>query len=58
MKRNLYVSNLDSPLSYHIAQFFREDHQEVDPSIRIVGSSSEPIKQPWIHASINVNLSS
>lgn len=56
MKRNIYISNLDSPLSYHISQYFREDHLEVEPNLRIVGSSSKSHKLPWIHATINVSF--
>lgn len=57
MQRNIYISNLDQPLSHHIAQFFRQDHLEVTPSTRIIGSlSSKATKPEWIYAAIDVLL--
>lgn len=54
MQRKLYISNLDSSFSHHLAQFFREDHLQVDPALKLVGSARTPSKLPWIHATIDV----
>ena len=54
MTRRIYVSNIDTPLGFHIAEFFREDHLSVQPTTLIVGTASTPIQHQWIHASINV----
>lgn len=56
MQRKLYISNLDSPLGYHIAQFFREDHLQVNSSLRIVGSSAYPDPINGVHTQIDVLL--
>lgn len=50
----MYVSNLDTPLGYHIAQFFREDHLTVNPSIQIVGSSTSPLLITGVASQIDV----
>ena len=57
MQRNLYISNIHESLGYHIAQFYRKDHLEVNPATRIVGSASAGVTYPWIHAAIDVQLS-
>ena len=55
MKGNIYISHLDTPLGYHIAQYFRKDHLELHPSTRIVGTGKIPTHLPWIHAAIDVS---
>ena len=54
MQRKLYISNLDSPLGYHIAQYFREDNLEVNPSLKIIGSSCSPEALRGVHTKIDV----
>ena len=54
--KNIYLSNLDTPLGYHIAQFFRKDHLQVEPSLRIIGTTSSPLEYPWIHATVDVQF--
>ena len=54
MSRKIFISNIDSPLGYHIAQQFRQDHLSTTPDNCLVGTGSLPLQHPWIHASIDV----
>ena len=54
MKRNVYISNIDSPLGYHLAQFYRDDHLQFHPHTRIIGSASQLTHLNGVYAVINV----
>ena len=56
MSQHLYISHLHTPLAYHLGQLFRNDHLQLHPEHKIVGTSPQTLHFPWIHATINVTF--
>ncbi len=54
IRKSIYISNLDSALGYHIAQYYRDDHLELNPQTRIVGTAAHKRQLNGVHALIDV----
>lgn len=52
----VYISDLDTPLGYHLVDLLRTDHIDPTNPTLIVGSSSSTQTLPSVHQAINVFL--
>ena len=50
----IYISDLHSPIGYHLVDLLRTDHLTPDAPVLIIGSSTEPPAPP-LSQTINVH---
>jgi hypothetical protein len=46
MNKKIYISDIDTPLGYHLVEFFRDDHLDLENYALIVGTA---LGHPQIH---------
>jgi len=54
MSKKIYISDIDSPLGYHLLQNFRDDHLDLHRSTLIVGTAKKGQHLNGVYQTIEV----